>query len=47
MHEYYRQLLHKKDFTVPEDKCIKICVYITKIRSLSVITILLLKTTLK
>ena len=34
MHEYYRQLLHPKGFSVPEDTCIKICVYITNIRSL-------------
>ena len=34
MHEYYQQLLHNKGFSVPEDICIKICVYITNIRSL-------------
>ena len=31
MHEYYRQLLHNKVCSVPEDMCIKICVYITNI----------------
>ena len=34
MHEYYQQLLLNKSFSVPEDMCIKIGVYITNIRSL-------------